>query len=78
MVVKPMLRLSTDMQALRLAGNWKFGCRECQRIPGIAGGSLPPCHAALPGLPAIQPGCPDLLRQGRAVWHVAEEARVLS
>lgn len=32
---------------------------------------LPPCHGALPGLPVVQPGCPYLLGQKRALWHTA-------
>lgn len=32
---------------------------------------LPPCHGALPGLPVVQPGCPYLLWQERALWHIA-------
>lgn len=46
----------------------------CSRAPPC----LHPCLAALPALPAVHPGCPDLLRQGRAVWRVDEEARGLS
>lgn len=51
LVVKSVLRLWTDMWALRLAGNLRSGCRQCWYIPGLAGGSLPPClqpsHTAL-------------------------------
>lgn len=36
LVVRSMLRLWTDMWALRLAGNLRSGCRQCQCIPGTS------------------------------------------
>lgn len=75
LVVKSVLRLSTDMWALTLAGNLRSGFRQCRCIPGEA--SLLPLREAACLPASVQPGCPDLLHQGRAVWHVAEEARVL-